>query len=74
MQIQGHTDIVGSDQYNQVLSEQRALVVYAYLVEKGINPERLSSRGFGASRPVTTNETDEGRARNRRTELLILKN
>lgn len=74
VQIQGHTDIVGSDQYNQVLSEQRALVVYAYLVEKGINPERLSSRGFGASRPVTTNETDEGRARNRRTELLILKN
>lgn len=69
LQINGHTDQVGDDKANLLLSEQRAQAVLQYLVEKGIAPERLRAKGFGESRPVDGNDTPEGRARNRRTEI-----
>ncbi|MBS3774850.1 MAG: OmpA family protein [Bacteroidales bacterium] len=74
IEISGHTDNVGSEEYNMELSEKRARSVYDYLVEKGIDPERLSYKGYGESEPVATNETEEGRAQNRRTEIKILDN
>ena len=67
--IQGHTDSVGSDAWNQGLSERRARAVMKYLVSAGITPERLTAKGFGEGSPATTNETKEGRALNRRVEL-----
>lgn len=69
--IIGHTDNQGSDDYNQILSEDRAEAVKNWLVEKGINPNRLSSEGRGLSEPVATNETEQGRAQNRRTEVVL---
>ena len=72
VQVEGHTDGVGSDQYNQRLSERRAKAVVAYLVQHGISQDRLVSKGFGESQPIDTNETALGRARNRRTEFSIL--
>lgn len=72
LEIQGHTDNSGSIEYNQKLSERRAQAVLDAIVSKGINARRLRSRGFGMSKPVATNETEEGRARNRRTEFIIL--
>ena len=74
IEISGHTDNVGYEEYNMELSEKRARSVYDYLVEKGIDPERLSYKGYGESEPVATNETEEGRAQNRRTEIKILDN
>ncbi len=71
-EISGHTDSVGSDAYNQQLSERRAKSVVNYLEKQGISSDRLTSEGYGASRPVATNQTEEGRALNRRTELKIL--
>lgn len=70
--ICGHTDDVGSADYNQTLSERRAKAVYSFLVELGIDPARLKYQGFGKSQPVSDNDTEEGRAENRRTEILIL--
>lgn len=65
--LEGHTDFIGSDQYNQSLSERRAAAVKVKLVEMyGIAPSRISSVGYGESRPIADNNTDEGRARNRR--------
>jgi OmpA-OmpF porin, OOP family len=70
VEVVGHTDAVGTDEYNQGLSERRARIVYDYLTSHGIDASRLSGpTGYGESRPVDTNETKEGRARNRRTEL-----
>lgn len=71
IQINGHTDNVGNDQDNQVLSEQRAKAVHDYLISKGIDPARLRFKGFGESKPVETNDTPEGRAKNRRTEFEV---
>jgi outer membrane protein OmpA-like peptidoglycan-associated protein len=70
--ICGHTDDVGSAEYNQTLSEKRAEAVYNFLVDMEIDPERLDYKGFGKSQPVSDNETEEGRAMNRRTEIVIL--
>jgi outer membrane protein OmpA-like peptidoglycan-associated protein len=70
--ICGHTDNVGSAGYNQVLSENRARSVYDYLIEHGVDPDRLEYKGFGLTQPVSDNDTEEGRALNRRTEILIL--
>lgn len=65
--LEGHTDSVGTDKYNQGLSERRAAAVKVKLVEMyGIDPSRISTVGFGESRPIADNKTDEGRARNRR--------
>ena len=69
VEIEGHTDNVGSESYNQKLSENRARVVMEYLVKKGTQSERLSSAGYGFSRPIAPNNTQEGRAKNRRVEL-----
>ena len=69
---EGHTDAVGSDEYNLALSIRRAEAVFRYLVNRGIAPERLRVEGFGESRPVATNDTDSGRAQNRRVELRVL--
>ena len=70
--LEGHTDNVGSRKYNLELSKNRARTVYNYLVDQGIDPERMEYKGYGFSEPVETNETEEGRARNRRTEMRIL--
>lgn len=72
VRIAGHTDSMGSDEYNQRLSEARAKSVYDYLIQKGIPAERLSYIGYGESKPIDTNETEEGRQNNRRVELEIL--
>lgn len=71
IEISGHTDNEGTEVYNQVLSEKRARSVYNYLLKAGIEPQRLKYRGYGQSVPIATNETPEGRALNRRTELVI---
>ncbi len=71
--IAGHTDNVGTDEYNQILSEKRAKSVVDYLVEKGIDASRLESKGFGKTMPVASNDDEEeGRALNRRVEFSIL--
>ncbi|MBP6827582.1 MAG: OmpA family protein, partial [Saprospiraceae bacterium] len=71
IQINGHTDNVGDVAANQKLSEARARAVYDYLVTKAIAAERLKFKGFGETKPVETNDTPEGRGRNRRTEFEV---
>ena len=72
IEVGGHTDSKGSDSYNQRLSESRAKAVADYLISKGISERRLQYRGYGKSKPIDTNETEEGRARNRRVEFKIM--
>lgn len=72
LEIQGHTDNIGTIEYNQRLSERRAKAVFDALVERGVDPKRLRWRGFGMSQPVAPNDTEEGRALNRRTQFVIL--
>lgn len=74
IEIQGHTDSKGSDAYNQSLSERRAYSVSYYLTGKGIDSKRLLIQGFGESLPKYTNDTEEGRAQNRRVEFVITAN
>ncbi len=74
IEIGGHTDSTGSFVYNQSLSERRALSVYNYLVENGIESNRLAYSGYADQKPIATNETEEGRALNRRTEFKVLGN
>jgi outer membrane protein OmpA-like peptidoglycan-associated protein len=69
VQVQGFTDAIGSPAYNQALSLRRAEAVYRYLVNLGVDPQRLTVEGFGASHPVADNDTEAGRAQNRRVEL-----
>jgi outer membrane protein OmpA-like peptidoglycan-associated protein len=71
--ISGHTDDVGTDEYNQNLSERRALAVKNYLEIKGVSANRLRAKGFGESRPVADNSTEQGRQANRRVECVVLK-
>ncbi len=71
IRIHGHTDNVGNDASNQTLSENRAKSVFDYLVQQGIASERLRFAGFGESQPIDTNDSAEGRARNRRTEFVV---
>ncbi|MBI1933584.1 MAG: OmpA family protein [Ignavibacteriales bacterium] len=73
IEIQGHTDSDGNDQYNQVLSEKRAISVKNYLVQKGISVDRLTTAGFGETQPISDNSTPEGKAKNRRIEFQISK-
>ncbi|CAN1530908.1 OmpA-like domain [Flavobacteriaceae bacterium] len=68
--IEGHTDSVGNDKANQKLSEARAKVVMDALVAKGVNPDNLTYKGFGETKPVADNKTPKGRAENRRTEVI----
>jgi outer membrane protein OmpA-like peptidoglycan-associated protein len=69
--VEGHTDSKGRKTYNQWLSEKRSRAVADFLVNNGVDPNRLQVVGYGQSRPVATNETYEGRERNRRVELHI---
>ena len=69
VQVQGHTDARGSVEYNKRLSLKRAEAVVRYLIEKGVKPDQLSAAGYGAERPIATNDTDSGRAMNRRVQL-----
>ena len=73
IEISGHTDNVGSDDANLKLSQDRAQSVVDYLIENGIKKNRLVAKGYGETQPVATNDTDEGRALNRRVEFKILK-
>lgn len=68
--IEGHTDNVGSEQSNQSLSESRAKAVLNALITKGVNASRLSSKGWGQNKPVADNNTEDGRAKNRRVEIV----
>jgi outer membrane protein OmpA-like peptidoglycan-associated protein len=73
VELNAHTDDVGSDHFNQELSEKRAASVVEYLVKIGIDPSRLVPQGFGESQPVAPNDTEEGRALNRRVEFRLRK-
>lgn len=72
--IEGHTDAKGSDEYNMALSERRAAAVRQYAISQGVDPSRLTSRGLGETQPVATNDTEAGRAQNRRVEVAIIAN
>ena len=74
IELQGHTDNVGSAKSNLILSEARANTVRTYLLAKGIDPNRVTAKGYGLTVPVSSNKTEEGRAQNRRTEVKILDN
>ena len=74
IELQGHTDSKGTEEYNQALSERRANAVSGYLVGKGINNSRLTIKGFGETMPKYTNDTADGRTQNRRVEFLITAN
>lgn len=69
--VEGHTDSVGSDEFNQKLSEQRAESVRNYLVESGVSADSIVSRGFGKTRPVASNDDAQGRQQNRRVEIVV---
>ena len=68
--VEGHTDNVGNATLNRILSENRAKAVMNYLVTKGINTTRLTSKGWGQTKPIADNSTEEGKAKNRRVELV----
>lgn len=74
IRVEGHTDWIGSDEYNMKLSLKRANSVRDYLIQKGIEADRLIAEGYGESRPVADNNTDLGRAKNRRTEFTVIEN
>lgn len=71
IEIGGHTDNVGTKEYNLELSLQRSMTVYDYLISKGIGKERLTYKGYGFDQPIDSNDTAEGRANNRRTEFMV---
>ncbi len=70
--IEGHTDNTGSDEYNIELSEKRALTVYQYLVDQGVHTSKLAYKGFGSTRPVASNNSDESRIKNRRINITVI--
>ena len=72
IKVLGHTDNIASDAYNITLSEKRAESVTKYLTDKGIDASRLSAIGFGKRMPVADNNTEEGRALNRRVEIQLI--
>jgi OOP family OmpA-OmpF porin len=71
IEIAGHTDGEGTEEYNQSLSERRALAVKNYLVLQGISGSRLTPAGYGKTKPIADNDDEEGRAQNRRVEMVI---
>ncbi|MCP4298740.1 MAG: OmpA family protein, partial [Proteobacteria bacterium] len=73
IRIEGHTDNVGSKKYNLGLSEKRAKAIKAYLLKNGIDKSRITTIGYGLSKPIASNKTKEGRALNRRAELIPVK-
>ena len=74
IEVQGHTDSKGTEAYNQTLSERRSKAVSDYILTRGIKTERVTPKGFGETLPEYDNETEEGRAQNRRVEFLITAN
>ena len=72
IEIQGHTDNVGTERTNQILSQQRAQSVRNALIELGLDPNRISAKGYGSAKPVGSNQSTEGRSLNRRTAFVIL--
>ena len=74
IEIAGHTDNIGSDDANMKLSDERANTVRSYLIAKGISESRITAKGYGETKPVATNDTDQGRRINRRVEFTIRKN
>jgi outer membrane protein OmpA-like peptidoglycan-associated protein len=72
VEIQGHTDDVGNDRANQRLSESRANSVRDYLVQRGIDGSRMTTRGYGETTPLVPNDSDENRAKNRRIQFQVL--
>jgi outer membrane protein OmpA-like peptidoglycan-associated protein len=70
--VYGHTDSTGSDSYNQDLSERRATSVADYLSSHGVQAARIATRGFGETQPIETNDTEQGRAANRRVEIKVV--
>jgi outer membrane protein OmpA-like peptidoglycan-associated protein len=72
IELGSHTDSKGSDEYNMRLSENRSKSVVDYLISKGISSSRLVAKGYGETKPIDTNDTEEGRQNNRRTEFKIL--
>ena len=73
IKISGHTDKTGNEDQNKILSEARAKAVGEYLTLKGIDKLRINYIGYGSSKPIATNETDEGKQQNRRVEFIITK-
>lgn len=71
VQVEGYTDNVGSQEYNQQLSEKRAMAVQSFLISQGVAPGNVTAQGYGAADPVADNSTSAGRARNRRVELVV---
>ncbi|OGR84201.1 MAG: hypothetical protein A2901_05830 [Elusimicrobia bacterium RIFCSPLOWO2_01_FULL_54_10] len=71
LEVEGHTDAVGSDSYNQTLSEKRAQAARDYLVSQGVPPDSIVSRGFGKTKPIASNDGPEGRQKNRRIEIVV---
>jgi len=69
VEVQGHTDNIGGDDYNLKLSQGRADSVKAWLVQHGVTATRIATRGYGRQQPIADNDSDEGRAKNRRVEL-----
>jgi outer membrane protein OmpA-like peptidoglycan-associated protein len=72
IEIAGHTDNVGDKRLNQLLSENRARVIYNYLLQKDIASSRLSHRGYGQNRPVAPNDTETNKSLNRRVEFVVI--
>jgi NitT/TauT family transport system substrate-binding protein len=72
IRVEGNTDSVGNEDWNMTLSERRAQSIVDYLVSRGINPARITARGNGSAHPLASNRTSEGRARNRRTDILFI--
>ena len=73
IEIAAHTDNIGSFQYNMKLSRKRAQSIMDYMVSKGISKDRLRAVGYGQSRPIASNQTEEGRQKNRRVEFILIK-
>jgi outer membrane protein OmpA-like peptidoglycan-associated protein len=71
LQVEGYTDSIGGDDYNQKLSEQRAQAVSDSLVAAGVSPDLISTAGFGKANPIADNSTEEGRKKNRRVEIVV---
>jgi outer membrane protein OmpA-like peptidoglycan-associated protein len=71
--IEGHTDSTGSESHNLVLSEQRAEAVSNFLIDNGISPDRLATRGYGEAYPIASNDNAAGRQQNRRVEMVVLR-
>jgi len=71
IEIAGHTDSDGEDSSNQALSEKRAQAVLDYLVKAGLPADRFTATGYGSAQPIASNDTDEGKAQNRRIDFLV---